>query len=200
MPWNRLGGVFARHGHRVYPEWAFRRLLAHLAPLPPGARVLDLGGGTGVLARVLLRARPDLRVVVVDAAPGMLAQAPAGAERVVARAEALPFADGCFDAAVVGEALHHFRDLEAALAELARTSRDGALLWVYEFDPRPWAGRLLALAERALGEPARFLPPERMVRALARVGYVVRTEARGFRYLVYGVLSRKAAGRSSPRV
>ena len=198
LPWDRLGGLFARYGHRVYPDWALRHLVQHLEALPPGSRVLDLGGGTGVLAGAVRSARPDLRVVVADAARGMLAHVPPGVRPVVARAEALPFEEGVFDAVVVGEALHHFAGLEAALSEIARVSREGGRLWVYEFDPRPLPGRLLALAERLAGEPARFLPPDRLADRLAALGYTVRLVVRGFRYLAYGVLSRKASGRSSP--
>jgi len=200
LPWNRLGGLFARYGRRVYPDWALAHLAGFLAPLPEGARVLDLGGGTGVLAEAVRAARPGLEVTVADAAAGMLARVPPGVEAVLARAEALPFPGGAFDAAVVGEALHHFADLEAALAELARVVRAGGRLWVYEFDPRPLAGRLLAFAERALGEPAGFLPPGALAARLTAAGFRVEVEARGFRYLAYGVLSRKASGRSSPSV
>jgi len=198
LPWNRLGGLFARYGHRVYPDWALRHLVKYIQALPTGARVLDLGGGTGVLAAVVRTARPDLRVVVADAAAGMLAHTPPGVESVIARAEALPFEEGAFDAVLVGEALHHFAGLEAALSEIARVSQTGGRLWVYEFDPRPLPGRMLAFAERLAGEPARFLPPDRLADRLAALGYAVRLEVRGFRYLAYGSLSRKASGKSSP--
>jgi SAM-dependent methyltransferase len=41
---------------------------------------------------------------------------------VVGRAEHLPFADGSFDVVVCRIAAHHFPDIEAAVAELARVS------------------------------------------------------------------------------
>jgi len=42
---------------------------------------------------------------------------------VICRAEELPFADGSFDVAVSRLAAHHFTDVRAAVAELARVSR-----------------------------------------------------------------------------
>jgi SAM-dependent methyltransferase len=54
-------------------------------------------------------------VVTLDPAPGMQAD-------VVARAEDLPFADGSFDVVTTRIAAHHFEDVRAAVAELARVS------------------------------------------------------------------------------
>jgi len=48
-------------------------LLPFLAPLPPGARVLDLGTGMGSPAVVLALARPDLEILGVDASLKKLA-------------------------------------------------------------------------------------------------------------------------------
>lgn len=48
-------------------------LLPHLAHLPPGARVADLGTGMGCPAVVLALARPDLEILGVDASAKKLA-------------------------------------------------------------------------------------------------------------------------------
>ena len=48
-------------------------LLSFLAPLPAGARVVDLGTGMGSPAVVLALARPDLQVLGVDASSKKLA-------------------------------------------------------------------------------------------------------------------------------
>ncbi len=48
-------------------------LLPHLAELPAGARVVDLGTGMGSPALVLALARPDLRVLGLDASAKKLA-------------------------------------------------------------------------------------------------------------------------------
>ncbi len=93
-------------------------------------QVLEVGCGTGDLARSLAALLPDARVVATDLSPGMVAAATApGLTTLVAPADRLPFADGSFDVAVAAWMLYHVPDLDAALAELARVLHpDGTLV------------------------------------------------------------------------
>jgi SAM-dependent methyltransferase len=100
--------------------------VAAVGGLPPSARVLDLGSGTGKLTRVLrgrfadvVAVEPDARMRRLD--PGALAGS----------AEAIPLPDGSVDGVFVGEAFHWF-DTPETVAEVARVLRPGgtlALLW-----------------------------------------------------------------------
>ncbi len=197
---DRLGPLFKRHGHRVYPRWAKDLFSLFIARLARGSRVLDLGGGTGLLAGWAKEQRPDLEVWVADPSDGMLAQVPRGIRAVRARAEALPFEDGYFHAVAVGEALHHFDDLDRALDEISRVLVLYGTVWIYDYDPRPLAGRLVRLFERLWGEPANFVPPDRLRRIFIERGYMTGLQAEGFRYVLVAELREKASGRSSPRV
>jgi SAM-dependent methyltransferase len=76
---------------------------------------LDVATGGGHVARRLREA--GVEVVSADPAPGMLPD-------VICRAEDLPFADGAFDLVVTRIAPHHFEDIAAAVAEMARVSND----------------------------------------------------------------------------
>ena len=76
---------------------------------------LDVATGTGNVARRLREA--GLQVVSSDPAPGMQPD-------VICRAEDLPFADNAFDLVVTRIAPHHFDDVAAAMAEMARVSND----------------------------------------------------------------------------
>jgi SAM-dependent methyltransferase len=76
---------------------------------------LDVATGGGHVARRLREAGVD--VVSSDPAPGM-------GPDVICRAEDLPFADGAFDLVVTRIAPHHFQDVAAAVAEMARVSND----------------------------------------------------------------------------
>jgi ubiquinone/menaquinone biosynthesis C-methylase UbiE len=80
-----------------------------------GVDVLDVATGGGHVARRLREA--GARVTTCDSSPGMRPD-------VICIAEELPFADGSFDVAVSRLAAHHFADVRAAVAELARVSRD----------------------------------------------------------------------------
>src|SRR5688572_16393773 len=89
----------------------------------PPARILDVGCGTGRLARRLAGELPASRVVGCDFSRGMLSQARAKGGPpgwVTGDAERLPFADGAFDAVVSTEAFHWFPEPATALAGFHR--------------------------------------------------------------------------------
>ena len=67
--------------------------------------------------------------MAVDPSPVMLAQRPAGSALCVqAAAEALPFGDGTFGAAMAVLTIHHWRDKRRGLAEMRRVAR-GSLVF-----------------------------------------------------------------------
>jgi SAM-dependent methyltransferase len=80
---------------------------------------LDVATGGGHVARRLREAGLD--VVSTDPAPGMRPD-------VICRAEDVPFADASFDVVACRVAAHHFKDVRAAVAEMARVSRDRVLV------------------------------------------------------------------------
>lgn len=91
---------------------AWVRLIEGLGALPVGARVLEVGGGTGWLARRALEARPDLRWHIADLSGALLrdqqrlfAQAQLQVRAVHADALALPFAPQSFDVIVSNEVI-----------------------------------------------------------------------------------------------
>ena len=115
--------------------WWYRALHTRLIAALADARgsVLDAGCGTGGLLGRLRAARPDLALVGLDWAEAACRRAgeKSGAAIVRGSANALPFADARFDAAIAADILcHRAVDPDRALAELARVLRPGGRLIV----------------------------------------------------------------------
>ena len=103
--------------------------------LAPG-RALDAACGTGRHAGHLVALGHE--VLGIDLTPEMLERARAnvaGARFVEADLLTIPAAEGQFDLVVCGLALSHLRDLEAAVAELARVLRPGGHLVISVLHP-----------------------------------------------------------------
>jgi SAM-dependent methyltransferase len=103
--------------------------------LDPARTVVNVGAGTGNYEP------PDRLVVAVDPSPRMLAQRGGRPGLPVQGiAEALPFPDGAFDAALAILTLHHWSDLAAGLGELQRVGRRQVVfLFDYDDADRFWA-------------------------------------------------------------
>jgi ubiquinone/menaquinone biosynthesis C-methylase UbiE len=119
--------------------------------LPPSARVLEIGCGTGAVARVLAR-RPEVAEVIgVDPSPVFVARArelAAEQANVVFEegdARALRFPDDHIDAVVFHTVLCHVPEPERAVAEAFRVLRPGGVLAICDGD--------YATISVALGEP-----------------------------------------------
>lgn len=95
------------------------------------ARILDVGAGTGLLARHLADRHPTALLSCVDLAPGMAATARQrlGSRALVAVADAehLPFADASFDCVVSTSTFQWLTTLDAAFAEAWRVLAPGGL-------------------------------------------------------------------------
>lgn len=137
VDFGRTSGDYGRHRAGFPPA-----LLARLAPLGvglPGQRVLDLGTGTGALARLFAAA--GCTVVGLDPALPMLRQAQAmdaapGATGIAwlrARAEETPLRGGVFDGVAAGQCWHWFTRPRAA-AEVWRLLRPGGWALITHFD------------------------------------------------------------------
>jgi ubiquinone/menaquinone biosynthesis C-methylase UbiE len=137
-----------------------------------GKRVLEVGCGTGRLSHELEH-RDLARVWAVDASEAMVERAKTlGVNARVARAEALPFKAGWFDAVVMRMALHLF-DRPRALEQAARVlSPDGSLVVATE-DPTSfedvWFTRFFPSVPEI--ERARFPGEEQLREELAQAGF-----------------------------
>lgn len=153
----------------------YRRQALLRAGLKPGMRVIDVGTGTGLVAREAAAIVGDPQLVKgVDPSSGMMSQTtvPAGVELFQGRAEELPFPDAYFDFLSMGYALRHISDISVAFAEFRRVLKPGGKLCLME----------ITLPESKLGQVALRAYMRGFVPLLSRVIGADRETARLWRY------------------
>ena len=162
--------------HRLWKRFAVAQSLVR-----PGARVLDVAGGTGDLARLFAeRVGAQGEVILTDVNAAMLAR---GRDRLLdegriipvvrCNGEQLPFPSDRFDCVSVAFGLRNMTRKEAALAEMQRVLRPGGTLIVLEFS-RVW-------------RPLAPLYDAYSFRLLPGLGRIVANDASAYRYLAESI-------------
>ena len=160
---------------------AWKRFTIAASGVRPGARVLDVAGGTADLARLFAaRVGPTGSVVLTDINGAMLA---AGRDRMLnegrlmpavqCNAEALPFPAASFDCVSIAFGLRNVTRKEMALAEMRRVLRPGGVALVLEFS-RVWA-------------PLKPAYDWYSFNVLPRLGQAVANDAASYRYLAESI-------------
>jgi demethylmenaquinone methyltransferase / 2-methoxy-6-polyprenyl-1,4-benzoquinol methylase len=219
---NYVRDMFTRIAHRydlmnrlmtAGQDVHWRREVIRRAKVPSGGYVLDLGAGTGDLAREALRQVPDCYPVAVDLTLEMMRVGRARIrsidgiiEWVSSDALALPFPEHTFEVAVSGFLLRNVIDIERTLAEQYRVLKPGGRMVALDTTQPsenlltplirfhldtviPKMGSWLAgdkEAYRYLPETtSNFLPAERLAVLIQQVGF----QDTGFRRLMFGMVA-----------
>jgi len=166
---------------------AWRRELIGLCDLPPHGSLLDVGTGTGDIAKEALRQHPGITAIGCDftfemMAAGRRPTADGGpfASQIVTRksqphfsqgdALHLPFPDNYFDAVTSGFLLRNVTDLNAALREQVRVTKPGGRVICLETAPP---------SQVMLGPAVRFY----MFRVLPVLGKLISPRGSAYQYL-----------------
>jgi demethylmenaquinone methyltransferase / 2-methoxy-6-polyprenyl-1,4-benzoquinol methylase len=152
-------------------EW--RKAVIRQARLEPNSRLLDLGSGTGDLAREAIAQQPGVEVVAADFTLEMMRVGDRNGSLPWSAADALnlPFGDETFDAIVSGFLMRNVGDVQQALKEQYRTLKPGGrvvildttkpkpnllspFIWLHMHFLIPLLGRILS----GFGEAYNYLP------------------------------------------
>jgi SAM-dependent methyltransferase len=128
--YERYVGRWSRPVAREFVRWL---------AVPAGSRWLDVGCGTGALAETALAEAAPSAVAGIDRSEGYVAEARRRLAGTIADlrtgdAQALPFDDASFDAAVSGLVLNFVPDKPRMVSEMKRVVRRGGTVGVYVWD------------------------------------------------------------------
>ncbi len=128
------GGYDAANGRisaGQHMRWKRHAARTACKTLPENGRALDVGCGTGDMAGLMRKERPNAQIVGVDLSPDMLEVAEEKYKKdprmsfFQADASELPFEDAEFDTAVISFALRNTSDYKKVLSEMIRVVKPG---------------------------------------------------------------------------
>ena len=186
----------------------WRRQVIQLARLRPTSRLLDLGTGTGDLAREALAQVPQARVIAADFTLEMMRVGQKNGLLNFSSADALrlPFSDSIFDAVVSGFLMRNVIDLQKSLQEQYRVLKKGGrivildttrpkknllypFIWLHMHVVIPVLGKLLTGstdAYRYLPETTEgFVTAENLASRMAAIGF----KKINFERLMFGTIA-----------
>ena len=138
--------------------------LVDSADLHAGWRVLDVAGGSGNTA--IAAARMNTDVVSLDYVPALLERSRERAQAeglsydtVEGDAEAMPFPDAAFDAAISCVGVMFAPDHQRTANELLRVTRPGGTIAIASWIPDSFIGAMFRATAKHVPQPAGLQPP-----------------------------------------
>lgn len=171
---DRIAAVYDESLPPHVVDHYLRKRAAFVMAMRPCGTVLDVGCGTGALARRLYAL--GYAVTGVDPSEGMLDVMRGRSPRITAvhaPGTELPFEPDSFDVVLSVATFHHIAEpgaVRRALAEMTRVSRPGGRILIWDHNPRnPYWSPLMARVPQDTGEE-RLIPAHELLTGLIAAG------------------------------
>ncbi len=143
--------------------------------IEPRDRVLDLGGGTGRIAKFIKELQSENETYLLDCNRSMLKKAEEKELKnlVQGYSSNMPFSNDFFDAILCVDALHHFEKTEESLSEMNRVLKPGGKLIVSDFNSESTPMKVLEALEILGDRSVSYLSNKELKRMLEEKGFKI---------------------------
>lgn len=140
--------------------------LVQIGNFPVAGLILDIGGGTGRVAKVLAQIQKD--IIILDSSHAMLRMAKNHhrIQPLRGNAEQLPFPRNYFERVMMIDSFHHLADHRMAINEAWRVLKPNGILILQEPDIEQWGGKAIAIFEKALFMRSHLFSAKRVLEML----------------------------------
>ncbi len=153
--------------------------------------VLDVGGGTGRIAEVLVE--KQCRVILFDQSISMLRNVisvKSKLRRICADIEQIAFESEQFDNVIMVDTLHHVGNQQKAIDSILYVLKPGGIFILEEPDIRKFSVKLIAILEKVLLMRSRFLYPEETIQLFSKHNVDITTIEEDFN--IYFIVKKRA--------
>lgn len=135
--------------------------------------VVDIGGGTGRIARFLVG--KVKKITVIDPSRKMIEQCRkhSGINCVIADGEKIPLGNDSADKIIIVDAFHHISGKSETITEIKRILRQNGKVIIEEFNPLTFYGKLIVIFEKILRLNSVFYEPSALADLFSKNGFKV---------------------------
>lgn len=146
-----------------------------LAPLKANQRILDIGGGTGYLARKLLGEQREIHVI--DTSPDMIRYLDdSPVITTIGDGKSTPYKDNYFHGIILSDAYHHIEQQDALLEEIDRILSPDGFLLIYEFNKSSLLATMIGWLEEKFISPVFYVTPQKLKEKVSQRNYILQKE------------------------
>lgn len=124
------------HSDWVNDQEILQLMVDDLVESKKNHKILDLGAGTGAVAKYILKRNSEKEIIALDICQNMLDRIKdLRITTICADAEEIPFKDRSFDVVISRQCLHYIKDLDKVLNEVNRVLKPGGIFILAQIVP-----------------------------------------------------------------